>query len=106
MLNRSIYIELLNDTDSRLFFQQLKRLNSIIEDRDQLTNLVNAYYDSSKKIEYRTFEPYRNRVLLKLYSMGLLPRFIKGSKRLSILNRIACESHRDKVIHVFEHKGL
>ncbi|NLZ50945.1 MAG: CapA family protein [Rikenellaceae bacterium] len=100
------YIELLNDTDSRLFFQQLKRLNSIIEDRDQLTNLVNAYYDSSKKIEYRTFEPYRNRVLLKLYSMGLLPRFIKGSKRLSILNRIACESHRDKVIHVFEHKGL
>ena len=96
------HIELLNDTDSKLFIEQLQHLNSIIEDRTQLTNSVNAYYDSCKIIEKRTFEPYRNQVLMRFYSIGLLPKFIKGSKRLSILNRIACESHRDKVIHIFE----
>ena len=57
-----------------------------------------------KKNELSILEPYSGRVLGKLYSLGLFPKFICGAKANSILNHINCEAHRDKLIFALKNK--
>lgn len=92
-------IKLLN---GHSFDNTIAELNKSIEDRKILKMESDNYYESCSKQIKGFFEPYRGRVLNKLYSWGILPSFIKGSKRLKIQNLINCESHKDKVSYCLQ----
>lgn len=92
-------LSLMNDDEEIIFNQRIDKLNTIISNTQELEKAVNKYYESSTQSELINIEPYSGRVLRKLLYMGFLPRFIKGEKLLTILNRISCESHRDKIIY-------
>lgn len=66
---------------------------------------LRAYYGKCAEWELSILEPYSNRVSRKLYSLGLLPGFIRGRKLASILNHIGCESHRDKMLFALNQKN-
>lgn len=82
----------------------LKELNAVIAAEEELMKATDNYYQSSVKLQNEIFEPYRGRLMRKLCSMGLLPRFIKGSKVPQIINHIECESHRDKILFALKTK--
>lgn len=87
-----------------LFENSLKKLNQIIADRTLLTEKNNEYYKKCTSWEISILEPYRGKLLYKLYNMGLLPSFIKKRKIPALLNHICCESHRDKLIYALNNK--
>ena len=90
-------VTLMDSTDKQLFFEQIDQLNSIIIDDKELERQVNAYYASFSNFELSVLEPYQGKVTAYLFSKGLLPKFIRGSKLIQILNHITCESHLDKL---------
>lgn len=98
-------VELMKGEDKSLFFKRVARLNHIIANPDQLKAELDAYYEQGKIYELSLLEPYRGRVLKKLYSMGILPSFLRGKSRYAILNHVACEAHRDKLVHALISSG-
>ena len=94
-------IELLDDNS---FDTKLKDLNACIIDKSILEQKTDEYYSNNKKSELSILEPYYGRVLGKLFSLGLLPKFIIGKKSINILNHINCEAHRDKLIYALKNK--
>ena len=79
--------------------REIDRINSIIQDDVQLRSKIDEYYTSSQNCELSILEPYRGKISRKLFSLGLLPSFIKGTKVSQILNHVDCESHRDKLVY-------
>lgn len=84
------------------FSNDICRLNTIIADDKQLQVETVNYYQKSFKWESTILEPYKGKIMIKLLTMGLLPRFIKFSKASQILNHIECESHRDKILYTLK----
>jgi len=80
------------------FDEQIKTLNSIINNTEKLDKAVDSYYASCDKGMSLGFQPYNTRLTKGLYMRGLLPSLIKG-KLCVMRNMIDCESHRDKVLH-------
>jgi hypothetical protein len=84
------------------FDKHISELNTIIADRQRLLADNEVYYERCARGELINLEPYRGRVLVKLFLLGLLPRCIKNNKLLGILNHINCESHRDKLLYALK----
>lgn len=94
--NEYPHVELVADRAS--FDKQIEEINSIINDSVRLEDASKRYYSTCVNYFDSILQPYDNRILKKLYRMRLLPSLISKKKYLSILNRIDCESHRDKFI--------
>lgn len=95
-------IRLLGKEETVGFYKRIEELNEVISDPLRFRTAVNEYYSQSSKGVLSMLEPYSGRVLGKLFSLGLLPRFVKGKKLTQIMNYVACESHRDRLIHALE----
>ena len=98
-------IQLLETEESKVFHQKIAELNSTIADDSKLRAKIYEYYSKSASYELSIIEPYRGRILNKLYSMHLLPTFVKNSKLAAILNHVCCESHRDKLLYALTQKN-
>lgn len=103
--NESASVDLLHGEDRESFERELNDLNHIISDDAMLKDRLQTYYMKCSEGELSILEPYGSRVFRKLYSIGLLPHFIKGRKLASILNHIGCESHRDKLLFALNQKN-
>lgn len=86
------------------FDSRLQELNVIINNRNKLKQEVDNYYERTAPFECSLVEPYRGRILNKLFNLGLLPSMIRGNKLTSILNHLNCESHRDKMLFALKSK--
>ena len=84
--------------DTTAFDNTIAELNQIISDSNSLRATITEYYKNCKNNELSRMEPYSGRILSRLLSLGLLPKFISGQKAINILNHIDCEAHRDKLI--------
>ena len=91
--------------DRNAFDEELNSINALISDEDKLRKSVEAYYAEASSYELSILEPYKGRVLGKLYSMGVLPTIVKGKKKQVITNHIMCEAHRDKLIYAITKRG-
>lgn len=98
--NEKTTIDLVKDRTD--FDKSIESLNDIIKDAETLNIEVNKYYQTCIKYERMALEPYYGKVLIKLYSIGVLPTTIKGKKVNNILNHIECESHRDKILYALK----
>ena len=101
----SASVDLLQVNERKNFEKELDCLNHIISDETLLKARLLAYYVKYSEVELSILEPYGSRVARKLYSLGILPSFIRGSKLATILNHIGCESHRDKMLFALNQKN-
>lgn len=90
--------------DATAFDNTIAELNQIISDSNSLRATITEYYKNCKNNELSRMEPYSGRILSKLLSLGLLPKFISGQKAINILNHVDCEAHRDKLIFALRNK--
>ena len=102
--NETVSVELLHDEDRKEFEKEWGDLNHIISDEALLNERLRTYYGKCSEGELSILEPYGGRISRKLYSLGMLPSFIKGRKLASVLNHIGCESHRDKMLFCLDKK--
>lgn len=99
-LNLIPYIQGMYDTTIKViekreaFDKRIEELNSIIQNQQRLEAEFENYVTQNKRSLLAYFEPYSSRIALKLYRMGLLPSLLSKKKRVLMLNRIRCESHR------------
>lgn len=93
-----------NEIEKEEFNNQIRILNDIIANPEQLNKKNEDYYNEGSLYEQSLFEPYSSRIMYKLFTLGLLPSFLSGSKLFSIINHINCESHRDKVVFSLNRK--
>ncbi len=97
-----ISVNPLSQTEHAAFDKHIAELNAVITDRQRLWQDNEQYYNRCVRGELTNLEPYRGRVFVKLFLLGLLPRCIKNKKLLGILNHVNCESHRDKLLYALQ----
>lgn len=89
--------------DSNAFDLRISELNRIINDPRILTNKIEEYYLSCKSSYNNILEPLYNRYYLAFKRKGWLPSFIGKKRKLTAVNYVCCESHRDKLIYSLNH---
>lgn len=93
----TVGVFLLNGEKQKLFWENIKRLNEVIEDDVLLKQQHEEWIMKNKGSFLTIFQPYYFRITKILFNKGLLPSFITKNKRQQILNYINCESHLDKL---------
>lgn len=91
-------IELLKDKELQLFHERLGHLNAIIGDDGQLKEEYNKLLQQKDGTYKNILTPYSSKYLNYAYSKGLLPSFFPRKKKIILLNRIECESHRERLV--------
>ena len=99
-LGSEVQVRLMQEEERQQFQKKWGELNTIIADEKQLEDSFRKLCKLKSKNYYSLFSPYYNRYLRYLCKRGLLPSFISRAKRLSLLNYIECEAHRDITIEV------
>lgn len=101
-INLTPYEQDCNKTNARIavsddpcFHSKIKELNDIIADDDLLSVNFNKWIASCYKSKLSLFSSYHNRYLNAAASRGYIPRPASRRELVSLLNNIACESHRD-----------
>ena len=101
-INLTPYEQDCNKTNARIavsddpsFHSKIKELNDIIADDDLLSVNFNKWIASCYKSKLSLFSSYHNRYLNAAASRGYIPRPASSRELVSLLNNIACESHRD-----------
>lgn len=104
--NCSASVSLLKGEKKAKLEVEINNLNAIIGSETLLREKLDEYYRMCSKWEMSILEPYSGRIWGKLYSLGLLPHFIKGRKLCAVLNHIECEAHRDKLLFALRQGNL
>lgn len=95
-------VQIMPDTLKESFFEQIHKLNNIIIDDVLLQVSYKDWMDANEKYYTMVFSPYSNRYLRYACYWGILPNFLSKKKRLSLINYINCESHRDRTLNFLE----
>lgn len=90
-------------TDTAAFSKEIDKLNSIIRNPMHLNEECDKYYMSTTEFYNAILQPYENRVLNKLFCMGILPSIVSKRKKNMVLNNINCESHHDRFVFALKH---
>lgn len=80
------------------FYQTIQNLNAIIEDEDKLYEAYYLWVEKTSAYSLLAFMPYFNKILRHLAIKGILPSKPSKKRMLSLLNRIECESHRERLL--------
>lgn len=88
--------------DSDFFNQELININKTISDKRALNKEIGNYYKSWSKSMLRIFEPYNNKISMKLFYHKLLPSFFTRKKSMYVRNIINCESHLEKLKYTLD----
>ena len=85
-------------TDETSFDGCIKKLNAIISDRSQLSEMFKRYNMQKLRSTNLILEPLTNRYGRALQQRGFLPKFFYSEKYvLRLYNVIKCEAHKDKI---------
>lgn len=88
--------------DETAFWKQINELNRVIADDTLLQKSFHEFINNKRRSHLLPLEPYNHWFLKALYIRKLLPSFVSKTKRLSLINNIRCESHRDIFLQVLE----
>ena len=95
---------LMRDTEKQAFYEQIIKLNRIIEDKKLLQKEFYKYADKQKRHALSRILPYSNHYLQALFKRGFLPSFLSKKAIVSHLNAIRCEAHKDLLIYALYKK--
>ena len=86
---------LLDNSEKQIFNNKLKSLNNTISEDNLLVREWNIFSKKRRESYLINFEACNSRIYKSLRYRKLIPGFLSRKKRLSYLNLIRCESHRD-----------
>lgn len=87
------------ESEDALFSKySLNELQKIIVSGKELDKLLNEFYKNNCESEWLKLEPYKGYFSSRLFAHGLLPSTLTMSKVTELLNRINCESHRERIV--------
>lgn len=95
-------IHLLQNEERADAIEYIEHINSVISNDALLQREIEHFYETTAEIFRITLEPYNNRYLKKLFSLGFLPSFAK-KKKYCIMNYMNCESHIDRLRYIISH---
>lgn len=84
------------------FQDGVNAINAIIQNRDLLNKQLQRFVKETSEGYKLALEPYTGRISRKLYSLGLLPSFCKGKKKVLLKNLLRCESHYERLLASLE----
>lgn len=93
---------LMNETDTNAFYAQIEVFNANIKSEDDLSTSFENFCRQNREFRISQISPYSSRILQAVCRRGLLPTFVNKIKRLSLLNIMRCESHRDVMLNVLK----
>lgn len=91
---------IMKEEECSSFFKNLDNINIIIANDEKLQEAFDAFCKKRKHMDMVCFTPYSNRILQFLYRKRIIPSFMTQKKRMQLLNKIRCESHRDVCINL------
>ncbi len=92
-------VEFLNGKDLQHFQEEMDKINLVISDPKAVEEEHIKYMEDHLKREFEIFTPYRTYLGIALFEKHLLPFYYPDSKWPIVLNRIECESHRERLIY-------
>lgn len=81
------------------FLEDMEMLNKVIADEKALSDAQQQYMASSIGLNASLLTPYATHIGQALCEKGFLPNYYPKKKLVMLLNRIECESHRERLIH-------
>ena len=97
--NGELGVKFLDDIKRKDFLEEINRLNTIISNPKQIIDAHEQLMQSTSSYLRLMFTPYSTKLTEVLFDKGLLPFYYPHNKWPMILNRIECESHRERLIH-------
>lgn len=95
-----IGIQLFDEIAKSEFLAEVIEKEKIIKSDDLLNEkFKNFKLTQTKKYQFY-LEPFQSKFIYFAIKRNIFPRFIKGKKRLLLLNLIRCESHRELVMSI------
>lgn len=82
--------------------KNIETINGIIKDDEVLLSQFEKFCRGQANNTLTSFSIYQNRFLLALCRRGFLPNFLGDKKKLNIMNKLRCESHKDVASEVFK----
>ncbi len=100
--NENPGIKLLNKNEEHTFYNNIKRLNSIILDDFLLQNEFDKFTEKVKRRYFSYIEPHSIKLFHYLRNRNLFPSFLSKKKKRLYLNLMRCESHREMLIKILD----
>lgn len=95
----NLSIKLLEGRERKDFFAFDEGIKTILESDEKLNQEYEVFVSKLNKQYQHFLQPYTSKYFHKLFSMGVLPNFLKNkTKKLLYLNLVRCEAHRDVLI--------
>lgn len=98
--NQTPDVRLLDVTQYGLFTEEIKRLNAIIASPKLLKQHYEQWMEKEDKDWLISISPITNRYIKALTRRNLFPLCLSKKKMTALLNKVACEAHRDKLIYI------
>jgi len=99
-------LKLMEQNDRQSFLESLEEKNKVIMSDTLLEQAYKEFIHKVEKQYLHFLQPYTNRFLHKMYSLGFIPSIFKNSKkRMLYLNLIRCESHRDIILNLLKREN-
>lgn len=83
--------------------KRINELNAIINNTEVLREVLDKYYMNNTHMIGAIFEPFFNRFFQAARYRGISPSFVSKRRKLTALNYIDCEAHRDKLLWWLKH---
>lgn len=99
-------LRLLENQQKIDFFEDLTRINVIINDDTELLEKFDQLVLERERSYLSLLQPYPGYLLGGAYRRGVLPSLLNKNKALKYLNAFRCEAHRDLQIKSMEKKFL
>lgn len=90
--------------DNVEFHAEIKGLNRIIVDEEQLRMRWNEYVSQNRSFYNPAIIPFRSRILKKLHKIKLLPSLMSKYQLRYIYDVINCDTHRSRFLEYLENK--
>ena len=98
--NHTPIIQLLENNDKIEFDKQLQHLNAVIISPKVLQKEHEKWMEKDARNWLVSLSPFSNRYIQALIRRKFLPFYLTKKKITALVNKVACEAHRDKFIYI------
>lgn len=104
--HQEVGVKLLSGEEKDSFFERLECLNRVIVDDEQLQEKYEQYLAKTSEKDNKFLSPYTSRWAVYAHSRGWLPTLFPKRKQLMLLDRLECDSQRERLVHYLRHKFM
>lgn len=95
-----IGVHLLTEEETKVWLEKEQLKSELIQDDAQLIQKFEAFVSANERMYRSYLEPNKSAWMIAAKNRGLLPRTVRGHKRLLFWNIIRAEAHRDILLEL------